>query len=94
MKISLSSEARKFIEEQVNSGRYSSPSEVMGEALRMLSEKERSRAKQFAELKEKIRVGIEASERGEVVDGEEFFAELEEESRQIEAEMEPVEVIK
>ncbi len=80
MKISLSPEARKF--------------DVMGEALRLLSEKERIRAKQFAELKEKIRVGIEASERGEVVDGEEFFAELEEEARQLEAEMEAVEIIK
>ena len=94
MKIFLGREARKFIEEQVESGRYSSPSDVMGEALRLLSEKERIRAKYVAELKEKIRVGIEASERGEVVDGEEVFAELEEDIRQAEAEMELMEVIK
>jgi antitoxin ParD1/3/4 len=94
MNISLSREAQKFIEEQVNTGRYSSATEVMGEALRLLSEKERAWAKQFAELKEKIRVGIEASERGEVVDGEEVFAELEEDIRRIEAETELQEVIK
>ena len=94
MKIFLNREARKFIEEQVESGRYSSPSDVMGEALRLLSEKERIRTKRFAELKEKIRVGIEELDRGEGIDGEEVFAELEEETRQLEAEMEPVEVIK
>ena len=55
MNISLSLEARKFIEEQVNSGRYSSATEVVGEALRLLSEKESIRAKYFVELKEKIR---------------------------------------
>ncbi|NEP39939.1 MAG: type II toxin-antitoxin system ParD family antitoxin [Okeania sp. SIO2H7] len=90
MKIFLSLEARKFIEEQVKTGRYSSASEVMGEALRLLSEKERIRIKHFAELKEKIRVGIEASERGEVVDGEEVFAELEEDIRRIEMQQEEV----
>ena len=94
MKIFLSREARKLIEEQVNSGRYSSPSDVMGEALRLLSEKERIRAKYVAELKEKIRVGIEELDRGEGIDGEEVFAELEEEARQLEAEMELAEVIK
>jgi antitoxin ParD1/3/4 len=45
-------------------------------------------------LKEKIRVGIEELDRGEGIDGEEVFAELEEEARQIETEMEAVEVIK
>jgi len=90
MNISLSREAQKFIEEQVNSGRYSSATEVMGEALRLLSEKERVRAKQFAELKEKIRVGIEELDRGEGIDGEEVFAELEEDIRRIEMEQEEV----
>ena len=37
MNISLSLEAQKFIEKQVNSGRYSSATEVVGEALRLLS---------------------------------------------------------
>jgi antitoxin ParD1/3/4 len=90
MNISLSREAQKFIEEQVNTGRYSSATEVMGEALRLLSEKERARAKQFAELKEKIRVGIEELDRGEGIDGEEVFAELEEDIRRIEMEQEEV----
>ncbi len=39
----------------------------------------------LAELKEKLRIGIEASDRGEVFDGEEVFAELEEDIRLMEA---------
>ncbi|MGD1716959.1 type II toxin-antitoxin system ParD family antitoxin [Dapis sp. BLCC M172] len=87
MNISLSLEARKFIEEQVNSGRYSSATEVVGEALRLLSEKESIRAKYFVELKEKIRMGIEELDRGEGIDGEEVFAELEADINRIETEM-------
>ena len=87
MNISLSLEARKFIEEQVNSGRYSSATEVVGEALRLLSEKESIRAKYFVELKEKIRMGIEELDRDEGIDGEEVFAELEADIKCIEAEM-------
>ena len=87
MNISLSLEARKFIEEQVNSGRYSSATEVVGEALRLLSEKESIHAKHFVELKEKIRMGIEELERGEGIDGEEVFAELEADIKCIETEI-------
>ncbi|GGA23515.1 type II toxin-antitoxin system ParD family antitoxin [Okeania sp. KiyG1] len=87
MNISLSLEAQKFIEEQVNSGRYSSATEVVGEALRLLSDKESIRSKHFVELKEKIRMGIEKLDRGEGIDGEEVFAELEADIKCIETEM-------
>lgn len=58
----------------------------------LLRERDRTQSERLAELKAKIREGIEASERGEVVDGEEFFAELEEDIRRIEAEIIPLEV--
>ncbi|KYC42174.1 CopG family transcriptional regulator [Scytonema hofmannii PCC 7110] len=88
MDIPLTPVLEQLINEKVNSGRYYSASEVIGEALRLLDERDRTQEERLAELKGKIRVGIEASERGEVIDGEEFFAELEENIQRIEAEME------
>ena len=55
--------------------------------MRLLSEKESIRAKYFVELKEKIRMGLEELDRGEGIDGEEVFAELEADIKCIEAEM-------
>jgi antitoxin ParD1/3/4 len=85
-------ELEQLIQDKVKSGRYLSASEVVGEALRLLDERDRLQEARLAELKPKSEKGIEASERGEVVDGEEFFAELEEDIRRIEAEMEQSEV--
>ena len=81
-----------MIQDKVKSGRYLSASEVVGEALRLLDERDHRREAKLAELKAKIREGIEALDRGEVIDGEEVFAELEEDIRRIEAEMEQSEV--
>lgn len=91
MNISLTSELKKLIEEQVKKGRYSSVSEMVGEALRLLWERDRIREKRLAQLREKIRVGIEAADRGELVDGEEVFDEIEEDICRIEAQMQQAE---
>jgi antitoxin ParD1/3/4 len=69
--VSLTPELEQLVKDKVNSGRYHSVSEVMGEALRLLDERDRVQEQRLAELKAKIQEGIEASERGEVVDGEE-----------------------
>ena len=59
-----------MIQDKVKSGRYLSASEVVGEALRLLDERDHLREAKLAELKAKIREGIEALDRGEVIDGE------------------------
>jgi antitoxin ParD1/3/4 len=94
MNVPLTSELEQLIQDKVNSGKYHSVSQVIGEALRLLEERDRIQNQRLLELKAKIREGIEASERGEVVDGEEFFAELEEDIQRIEAEMEQKEAAK
>ncbi|MHC5723242.1 MAG: type II toxin-antitoxin system ParD family antitoxin [Nostoc sp.] len=94
MNISLTPELEQLVKDKVNSGRYHSVSEVMGEALRLLEERDRIREQRLAELKAKIQEGIEASERGEVVDGEEVFAEIEEDIRRAEAQMQQAEATK
>ncbi|MCL1471009.1 type II toxin-antitoxin system ParD family antitoxin [Argonema antarcticum] len=94
MNVSLRGELEQFIDERVKSGRYSSADEVVEEALWLLRERDRTQSERLAELKAKIREGIEELDRGEGIDGEEVFAELEEDSRRIEAEMAQLEQAK
>lgn len=94
MNISLTKELEQLVNDKVNSGKYQSVSEVIGEALRLLDERDRLQEARLAELKAKIRVGIEELERGEGIDGEEVFAEIEEDIQRIEAEMEQSEEAK
>ncbi|MFN6484775.1 MULTISPECIES: type II toxin-antitoxin system ParD family antitoxin [unclassified Nostoc] len=94
MNVSLTPELEQLVKDKVNSGRYHSVSEVMGEALRLLDERARVQEQRLAELKAKIQEGLEASERGEVIDGEEVFAEIEEDIRRAEAQMQQAEAAK
>ncbi len=94
MNISLTPELEQLVKDKVISGKYHSVSEVMGEALRLLEERDRIRDQRIAELKAKIQVGIEELERGEGIDGEEVFAELEEDIRRAEAQMQQIEAAK
>ncbi|MCC5630708.1 type II toxin-antitoxin system ParD family antitoxin [Nostoc sphaeroides CHAB 2801] len=94
MNISLTPELEQLVKDKVSSGKYHSVSEVMGEALRLLEERDRLRDQRLAELKAKIQVGIEELERGEGIDGEEVFAEIEEDIRRAEAQMQQAEAAK
>ncbi|MEH2218772.1 MAG: type II toxin-antitoxin system ParD family antitoxin [Nostoc sp.] len=94
MNISLTPELEQLVKDKVSSGKYHSVSEVMGEALRLLEERDRIRDRRLAELKAKIQVGIEELERGEGIDGEEVFAEIEEDIRRAEAQTQQAEAAK
>ncbi|MBD2184049.1 type II toxin-antitoxin system ParD family antitoxin [Planktothrix sp. FACHB-1355] len=82
MNISLSSEIEKFIESQVESGKYPSAEEVIVAGIRLLEERERIYKGRFEELKKEIMLGVEASERGEVIDGETVFSQLQQKLQQ------------
>jgi antitoxin ParD1/3/4 len=62
-----------FIREQLENGRYSSASEVVRDALRLLEEREQLRKIQLEELREKIREGMNS---GPTVPAEEVFDRL------------------
>jgi antitoxin ParD1/3/4 len=94
MNISLTPELERLIQEQVKKGRYSSVSEMVGESLRLLWERDRIREKRVAELRQKIQVGIEELNRGEGIDGEEVFDEIEADIRRIEAQMQATEEVR
>ncbi|MCC5657271.1 type II toxin-antitoxin system ParD family antitoxin [Nostoc sp. XA010] len=101
MNISLTPKLEQLVKDKVSSGKYHSVNEVMGEALRLLEERDacgglrqRIRDQRLAELKAKIQVGIEELERGEGIDGEELFAEIEEDIRRAQAQMQQAEAAK
>lgn len=77
LKVTLSPDLEDFVTSKVASGRYGSVAEVIQESLRFLEQHEALLAVPLAELRERIAVGVEQADRGELRDGEEVFRELE-----------------
>jgi antitoxin ParD1/3/4 len=82
MNVSLTPELEKFIADKVHSGRYTSASEVVREALRLLQDHELSREAQLKAFNEELDRRIAALDRGEFVDAETIKAELAAKSRE------------
>ena len=76
MNVSLTAEQRKFIENELRSGRYHTAAEVIREGLRLLMDRERDSQRRLELLREEIQKGLDAAGRGELLDGERVFAEL------------------
>jgi len=76
MNVSLTPELERFVEEKVHSGRYTSASEVVREALRLLEEHEKVRAAQLTEFREETDRRLASLERGEGIDGATALAQL------------------
>lgn len=77
MNVRLTPELEQFVQAKVQTGRYNSASEVIREALRLMEERDQLLKFRKDELSKKIVAGLDALRRGEGIDGEEFFAELE-----------------
>jgi antitoxin ParD1/3/4 len=84
MNVNLTPELEELIHNKVNRGPYASASEVVQEALRLLEERDQDRELQIREFRNKIDQGLASLERGEGVDGEEFFKALEREEQELE----------
>jgi antitoxin ParD1/3/4 len=67
MEIALTPELEQLVHDKVKSGRYSSASDVVGEALRLLQERDDAQSLRLEELKQQIRVGIEDLNAGRAV---------------------------
>jgi antitoxin ParD1/3/4 len=76
MNLSLTPEVEQFIQIQLESGKYATAEEVVLAGIKLLEEREKIYKERLEELKREIMIGIEASERGEVIDGEEFFQKM------------------
>jgi antitoxin ParD1/3/4 len=76
MNVSLTPELAKLVEEKVASGLYTSASEVVREALRLLADSDRVRQAHVAELREKVAKGLASAKAGKLIDSDIVIARL------------------
>lgn len=76
MNVSLTPELERRIAEKIDSGLYTSASEVIREGLRLLFETEELREHRLGQLRSDIRRGLDQLDRGEEIPGEELLAEV------------------
>ena len=65
MEVTLTHDLEELIDEEVASGRYQGPGEVIREALRLFRDQKTQRAHYLETLRREVLVGIEELERGE-----------------------------
>jgi antitoxin ParD1/3/4 len=82
MPITLPPELEQFINNQVASGKYASTDEVFLAGIKLLQERENLYQGRFEELRCEIIVGVEAAERGELLDAENVMIGLQEKLQQ------------
>ena len=83
MNVHLTQELEQLVQNRVKSGRYNSASEVVRDALRLLADRDELMDLRKQELRKKIAQGLDSLQRGEGVDGDEFFAQLEQEEAEL-----------
>ena len=76
MNVSLTPDLEQFVQQKVETGRYTSASEVVREALRLLEEHEQARAAQIAAFNKELSRRLAALERGETVAASEIRSRL------------------
>ena len=76
MNVSLTPELETLVQQKVQSGLYSSASEVVREALRLLNDRDSIQQQRLAELRREIKVGLDQLDHGQSVPGEQVFDEL------------------
>jgi antitoxin ParD1/3/4 len=64
MNVSLTPELERLVAEKVQSGRYTSASEVIREALRLLEEQDRIKQSHLVEVRQKIDRGLKQLDKG------------------------------
>ncbi len=76
MNVSLTPELETLIHDKVSNGRYTSASEVVREALRLMEERDQMQELYKASMREKITAGMASLRDGQGTDGEAFMAGL------------------
>ncbi len=68
MNVSLTPQLDKFVVKKVASGRYTSASEVIREALRLMEERDQIRAAEMATFHDELNQRLRSLDRGELAD--------------------------
>ncbi len=76
MNVSLTPELEEIVHDRVRSGRYTSASEVVREALRLLIDRDEVRQARLNEIRSKVDEGLRSLERGEARDGDSVVDEI------------------
>ena len=82
MNVSLTKELEKFVSAKVRAGRYTSASEVVREALRLLEEHDQDRATQLAGFNGELGRRLASLDRGQHVDPAKARARLKRKSKE------------
>jgi antitoxin ParD1/3/4 len=82
MTISLRPEHEQFIQTQLASGRYANVDEVLAQAFQLLETWQQDYDEWQTITRQKVAIGLQQIERGEVIDGESVIASLQEKIRQ------------
>jgi len=77
MDVILTPELEQMVRQKVKSGDFSSPSEVVREALRLMGERERLETWRKEEIRAQIATGLDSLRAGRGEDGETVFDRLE-----------------
>ena len=76
MNIELTPELEQIIQQQLDSGNYKSIDEVIYAGVKLLDQLEKTYQGRYEELRQEVLQGIEASDRGEVIDSQVVFQNL------------------
>jgi len=76
MNVNLGPVFDEFVSEMLDSGLYQSQSEILREGLRLLKEREEEKRLRFAEFRKQIAQGARQADRGELVNGDQVFAQI------------------
>jgi antitoxin ParD1/3/4 len=76
MNVSLTPELESLIHLKVSNGRYTSASEVVREALRLMEERDQMQELVKSSMREKIATGMTSLRAGHGTDGDAFMARL------------------
>ena len=76
MEITLSPEVEEFIHTQVARGRYTSASEVIMAGMKLFADLERIYKGHFEELRQEVIRGVDAANKGELVESDVVFQAL------------------
>ena len=76
MNVSLTPELERMVADKVRSGRYTSASEVIREALRLLEEQDHLKQSNLVAVRQKIDRGLKQLDNGQTISAEEARARL------------------